>query len=436
MSYSLVYNNDNELLIKGFIQIFSGDNMGKKKNSKSVVVTIIITLIVLGCLTYAGIKYFNAGDEGTQVKIYEFAVKIFPLLVGVVLIVIASMIATSREETDDEEDKLPPNSYDQQLFEAPADDPAAKTASKVVQPEETAQDEVAPEEAEEFYSIFDAPEDIVRKEEEEAEPEAEEPAEPQAAKVAPQAAVVAAAAPSALEKPLIEAIYTLVNKLNDVTDYLSYEEEDEEEDDLDDYEYYDTPQEEEEVEEESEEEPESYENSPLENKIDKLCDAIANLTAIVSAQALAAPAAPAPAPAKPVEKKAEEAAPAAAPAPAAPVIQRVEVPVEVPVDQEINDIDVTDPIQRARIEFDSAKDGEYDISFVYTDADVDNVLASLGGTGDAFEINGKTVAIIPFLTGAEARDELDKLGIAYDIQTIDADAIANGDFDRDILPRL
>ena len=399
--------------------------MGKKKNSKSVVVTIIITLIVLGCLTYAGIKYFNAGDEGTQVKIYEFAVKIFPLLVGVVLIVIASMIATSREETDDEEDKLPPNSYDQQLFEAPADDPAAKTASKVVQPEETAQDEVAPEEAEEFYSIFDAPEDIVRREEAEEEPEAEPVAEPQAAKVAPQAAV-AAAAPSALEKPLIEAIYTLVNKLNDVTDYLSYEEEDEEEDDLDDYEYYDTPQEEEEAEEA--EEPQYDEYSPLENKIDKLCDAIANLTTIVSAQALAAPAA---APAKSVESKDEKAAPAPA-----PVIQRVEVPVEVPVDQEINDIDVTDPIQRARIEFDSAKDGEYDISFVYTDADVDNVLASLGGTGDAFEINGKTVAIIPFLTGAEAKDELDKIGIAYDIQTIDADAIANGDFDRDIMPRL
>ena len=410
-----------------------------KKNSKSVVITIIITLIVLGCITFAGLKYFNASDEISQVKIYEFAVKVFPLLVGIVLIVIASMIATSREDTEDEEDKLPPNSYDQQLFEAPADDPAARSASKPVQQEETVQDQVAPDEAEEFYSIFDAPEDIVKKEEQaEEEPVAkvEEPA------AQPQAAVVAApASSSSLEKPLIEAIYTLVNKLNDVTDYLSYEEEDDEdEDDLDDYEYYDTPQDIEEY-EEAEEEPQQYGNSPLENKIDKLCDAIANLTAIVSAQATAPNAAPAAAPAqaaKPVEQKAPkaEAKPApAAPAPA-PVIQRVEVPVEVPVDQEINDIDVTDPIQRARIEFDSAKDGEYDISFVYTDSDVNDVLASLGGTGDAFEINGKTVAIIPFLTGAEAKDELDKLGFAYDIQTIDADAIANGDFDRDILPRL
>ena len=155
--------------------------MSRKKNTKSVIITIIITLIVLGCLTYAAMQFIipayakaNEGAASVQTKIYETAVKLFPLLVGIVLIVIASMIANSSSDYDDEddEDKLPPNSYDQQLFEAPADDPAAKTASKVVQPEETAQDEVAPEEAEEFYSIFDAPEDIVRKEEEEAEPEA------------------------------------------------------------------------------------------------------------------------------------------------------------------------------------------------------------------------------------------------------------------------
>lgn len=405
-----------------------------KKNSKSVVVTIIITLIILGCLTFAGIMYFNAGDASMQAKIYEYAVKIFPLLVGIVLIVIASMIATSREEEQDEQDKLPPNAYDQQLFEAPADDPAAKSASKPAQQEETVQDRVAPEEEEEFYSIFDAPEDIVKKE----EPVEEEPVAKVDAPVA-QPQVVAASA-SSMEKPLIEAIYTLVNKLNDVTDYLSYEEEEEDEDDLDDYEYYDTPQEDEE-EYEEEEEPQQNETSPLENKIDKLCDAIANLTAIVSAQALdnqaATAAAPAPA-AKPVEKKVAPKAepkpePAAAPA---PVIERVEVPVEVPVDKEINDIDVTDPIQRAKIEFDSAKDGEYDISFVYTDYDVNDLQATLVETGDVFEINGKTVAIIPFLTSAEAKDELDKLDFSYDIQTIDADAIGNADFDRDILPRL
>ena len=408
--------------------------MSKKKNSKSVIITIIITLIVLGCLTFAGIKLllpqYTSGEETSQYKIYEFAVKVFPLLVGIVLIVIASMIATSHEEEEDEEDKLPPNSYDKQLFEAPADDPTA--AAKPVEHEGAAQDEVAPEEAQEFYSIFDAPAEEEKKEEAEpeAEAETEEEAEEPAAetkKEVAKAAAAAAADPS--QKPLLDAIYALVHKLDDMTDLMSYEEEDEDED-VDDYEYYDYP-------EDSEEYADDYHRpryeSPLENKIDKLCDAIANLTTIVSSQAAAPAAAPAVAPVAapapvvaPAEKKAEAQAPA----------ETIAQTVEVPVDKEINDIDATDPIQRARIEFDSAKEGEYDISFVYTDADVDNVLVSLGGTGDAFEINGKTIAIIPFLTGAEAQEEMDKLGVNYEIQTIDANAIVDADFDEEVAPRL
>ena len=407
--------------------------MSKKKNSKSVIITIIITLIVLGCLTFAGVKFllpqYTNGQETSQYKIYEFAVKVFPLLVGVVLIVIASMIATNREDEEDEEDKLPPNSYDKQLFEAPADDPTA--AAKPVETEEAKQDEVAPEEAQEFYSIFDAPADEKKEETAEAEAEAEEPAEDTKKEVA-KAAAAAAADPS--QKPLLDAIYSLVNKLDEVTDYMSYEEEDDDEDDnLDDYEYYDYPEGSDEYEEEQYRRH-HYDN-PLENKIDRLCDAIANLTTIVSSQAGAPVAAPV-AVAAPVEAAApapaeEQAAPAAQ-APAETVIQTV----EVPVDKEINDIDATDPIQRARIEFDSAKDGEHDISFVYTNADVDSVLVSLGGTGDAFEINGRTVAIIPFLTGAEAQEEMDKLGVEYEIQTIDANAIMDADFDAEVAPRL
>ena len=409
--------------------------MSKKKNSKSVIITIIITLIVLGGLTFAGIKFllpqYTNGQETSQYKIYEIAVKVFPLLVGVVLIVIASMIATNHEEEEDEEDKLPPNSYDKQLFEAPADDPTA--AAKPVEHEDAKQDEVAPEETQEFYSIFDAPAEETKEEAAEGKTaeEAEEPAEDTKKEVA-KAAAATAADPS--QKPLLDAIYALVNKLDDMTDLMSYEEEDDDEVIfLDDYEYYDYP-------EDSEEYEEQYQrhhyDSPLENKIDKLCDAIANLTTIVSSQAGAPVAAPV-AVAEPIETEApapaeEQPAPAAASAPAETVIQTV----EVPVDKEINDIDATDPIQRARIEFDSAKDGEYDISFVYTNADVDSVLVSLGGTGDAFEINGKTVAIIPFLTGAEAQEEMDKLGVEYEIQTIDANAIMDADFDAEVAPRL
>lgn len=418
--------------------------MSKKKNSKSVIITIIITLIVLGCLTFAGIKLllpqYTSGEETSQYKIYEFAVKVFPLLVGIVLIVIASMIATSHEEEEDEEDKLPPNSYDKQLFEAPADDPTA--AAKPVEHESAAQEEVTPEEAQEFYSIFDAPAEEEKKEEK-AEPEADseeesdEPAAAETEKKVAKAEAAAAADPS--QKPLLDAIYALVNKLDDMTDLMSYEEEDEDEDDLDDYEYYDYPEDSEEYADEQYHRP-RYE-SPLENKIDKLCDAIANLTTIVSSQAAAPAAAPAVAPA--LAPVAAAPAPVAAPEEKKAASEEAQAPVEtivktveVPVDKEINDIDATDPIQRARIEFDSAKDGEYDISFVYTNADVDSVLVSLGGTGDAFEINGKTVAIIPFLTGAEAQEEMDKLGVDYEIQTIDANAIMDADFDEEVAPRL
>ncbi|MBR0520887.1 MAG: hypothetical protein IJJ95_06085, partial [Spirochaetales bacterium] len=202
---------------------------------------------------------------------------------------------------------------------------------------------------------------------------------------------------------------------------MSYEEE---EDDQDDYEKYST--------DEYPEEEEYYEEgpSPLEEKIDKLCDAISNLATIVTNQSsrpvvvAAAPAA-APAPAKE-----EKPAPKAQAPKAEPVIKTV----EVPVDQEINSFDATDPIQRARIEYDSAKEGFYDITYAITKADVNSVLVSLAGTGDAFEINGRTVAIIPFLSKAEAVEELDKIGSAYDIIFVDGDD--NSSIDDVIAPNL
>ena len=204
---------------------------------------------------------------------------------------------------------------------------------------------------------------------------------------------------------------------------MSYEEE---EDDQDDYEKYSTDEYPEEEEDYYEEGP-----SPLEEKIDKLCDAISNLASIVTSQSgrPVVVAAPAAAPAAPVAEKPAP-APKAAPAKTETVIKTV----EVPVDQEINDFDATDPIQRARIEYDSAKEGFYDITFAFTKADVNSVLVSLAGTGDAFEINGRTVAIIPFLSKAEAVEELDKIGAAYDIIFVDGDD--NSSFDDVIAPNL
>lgn len=414
--------------------------MSKKKNSKSVIITVIVTLIVLAGLTFAGIKFllpiYAQGQNGAvdvQYEVYKFAVKIFPLIVGIVLIIIASMIATSKDDEEDEEDKLPPNSYEKQLFEQPADDPEAKAVPEEEQP---VAEEVAPEEKEEFASIFDGEEEAPAEETEETE-ETEEPEEEEETQ----------------QNKLVDALYALVDKLDEMTDVYGYE----------DYTYDDHDNDEipEETEEEEEEEHEE-DQSPLENKIDKLCDAIASLTTLVAKQAtqpvvVAAAPAPVAEPAKeeePVKEEApceeapcEEAPVEEEPAPAVepqiiekpvevpvPVEKIVEVPVEkeVEVDKVLNDTDASDPIQRAKIEYESAKESNYDISFAVTEASLEDVQLSLGDFADSYLVNGKTVVIIPFLDKKEARDELDKIGAPYDVTTIVADDDA--DFDKTIAP--
>ena len=421
--------------------------MSRKKNTKSVIITIIITLIVLGCLTYAAMQFIipayakaNEGAASVQTKIYETAVKLFPLLVGIVLIVIASMIANSGSDYDDEddEDKLPPNSYDGQLFEKPSDDPASPRP--VAKPEE-------PAKKEEFFSMFEShekPEEKPVQEEEkpaepvvepvpevivpEPEPEPEPVPEPEPE---PAPAPVVQPAASSNDSPVVDAIYALIRKLDDITDLMTVEDEEEEEeiDDQDDYEYYSEDQEEEEAEEEQPEEPASEERfSGIEKKLDRLCDLVGTLTEVVSTQAVAAYAAPVEAkpaveaPKKPkVEKPVKE-------------VKTVEVPVEVPVDKKLNDVNPKDPVQRARIEYESAKECFYDITYAFTKASAEKAEKALPESAYVLTIKGKTVVIVPFLDKAEAESELDKIGSKYDSVFVNADDPAT--FDEVIAPRL
>ena len=446
--------------------------MGKKKNTRSVVITIIITLIVLGCLTFAAMQflipaYVNAheGEGNVQYKIYVIAVKLFPLLVGIVLIVIAAMIANSRDDEEDEEDMLPPNSYDSQLFEKPSDDPTSaapaaaavpETVEPVAEEEKKEEDffdifadkEEKPEEKkDDFMSIFgeDEPEkEEEQKEEEPAaedvfsdvqpepeaapEPEPEPEKEPEPESEPAPAPVVAA--PSAGDSALIAAIYALIKKLDNITDLVVVEDEEFEEpeeipedvpeepedtDEEDDRaEYEKCPVEPAPEEEEKKEAPATVviqdDGSVLriERKIDKLCDIVANLATIIATQAMSniqAPAAPAPE------------APAEPEAPAAPAEEPVvEEPVETvrEEDRQLNDIDFNDPEQLAKVEFDSSRECEYDITCAFTKASVAEVHAALPETAYAFEIKGRTVVIIPFLDKDEAVAELDKIGAEYE----------------------
>lgn len=405
--------------------------MGKKKKTTSVIVTIIITLIVLAGLSFAGVKYllpiYTAGQYGSGDAIgdiYKLSVKIFPLLIGLVLIIIASMIASSRDEETDEDDKLPPNSYDNQLFEKPSDDPSFRSES----PKSDSEPEFTPEEEQQFVSIFDAPEDEKPVEAEQA-PEAdlsvfESEPEEEIEEETEEPEVEEVAQPKAKEDALVDAIYALVNKLDEVSDVTYYDEFDEDFDD-DEFEELDSV----------EPETSNTDLSRLENKVDKLCDAVANLATIITNNAVAVVAAAAPAPAPVVEDKQEEKL-------EEPVVEEVkeeepEPAVEPVVEQLDEDTVLEDFVEPsysseaerfAKIEFDCAQNAGYDLSFAITDASLDDVALNLAGLGDAFEVNGKTLIVIPFLANDEIKAELDKIGAPYELKTIAGGETA--DFDE------
>jgi len=120
--------------------------MSKNKNFKTVVATLIVMLIVLATFSYIVLKYLAPVYQLNQDKIYYYAIRLFPLLVGIILITIASILLSHGEDKEDEEDRLPPNSYDKDLFEEPCDDPES---NKTVEAVETSKNEEVP-----FVSIF------------------------------------------------------------------------------------------------------------------------------------------------------------------------------------------------------------------------------------------------------------------------------------------
>ncbi len=399
--------------------------MDKKRNTKSVVLTIIVTVIVLVVLSVIGVRYLmpnyamehGTSPEGMHYKVYSFAVRLFPLLVGIVLIIIASMIAGSKDDEVDEDDLLPPNAYDAQLFEKPSDDPvgvpapAAESIPEPVKPEVVSSDTISDED---FFAIFGNPDDHKDEEVEEEEvapveetPVVEEAPKEEAAPVQDVSNVAVPVAPASDNKELVDAIYALVRKLDDLV-----KEEDEVE-----------VEEEEEV--SAEEVPQS-DLAALEKKVDSLCDSVAKLSALIAGGlVVAAP-------------KAEEPEPEVVPEPVAvapqPEPETIVETVEVPVDKQINDYDPNDPVQLMKIEFDSAQENEYDITFAFTKAGSDSVKQSLGEIAYVFSVNSKTIAVIPFLSDSEAQAELDGKSIKH--TTVFVEGGEKTTFEKAILPKI
>ena len=428
--------------------------MDKKRNSKSVVLTIIVTVIVLAVLTVMGVRVLipnyvqgQGKDVDVQYTIYQYAIRIFPLLIGIVLIVIASMIAGGKddEEDEDEDDLLPPNSYDAQMFEVPSDDPVRRPAARPdaspapepEKPEVLSSDSISDDD---FFAIFNDREEEKKEEKKEepvakvieevkpVEPEkSEEPAEPAEAEeetpaveetpseeepeavseVVPETPVQEVrpvAESSATDRALVDAVYALVNKLDEMADLITYQDDEDFEDEEEDEEDF------------VEEQPEG-DYAALERKVDKLCDAVAKLTEIVSGNVIVKPQteSPAPAPVQEVE----------------PVAETVEVPEE---QKQINDYDFTNPLHLMRIEFDSAQEDTYDITFAFTDASAESIRLQMSEIADAYSVDGKTVVVIPFLSDEEAQTELDREGVERESVFIAAGEKA--DFDDVVMSRL
>lgn len=94
------------------------------KTAKLVVTSIVITLIVLAVFSLVFINFIVPAYQITEDQIYTVLTRLFPVLIGLILIQIGVMAAKKGEpEYKDTIDKLSPNAYDSSLYTEPKDDP-------------------------------------------------------------------------------------------------------------------------------------------------------------------------------------------------------------------------------------------------------------------------------------------------------------------------
>lgn len=105
----------------------------RKSYGKQVFASLVITVLVLGALVYAFGAYLIPKYQISQQQIYDVMVKLFPILIGLVMIQAGVMVAHRRDdEYADQVDKLPPNAYDEPLSRLPGDDPARLKSQNMV----------------------------------------------------------------------------------------------------------------------------------------------------------------------------------------------------------------------------------------------------------------------------------------------------------------
>ena len=94
---------------------------------RNIFFSIIVSLLVLLSLGFLSIKYLVPIYDLQTQDIYRFLIYLLPVLIGLALIEIGSIISSKDNNVKDKtEDLLPKNSYDAPLFDTINDDPADK----------------------------------------------------------------------------------------------------------------------------------------------------------------------------------------------------------------------------------------------------------------------------------------------------------------------
>lgn len=88
-----------------------------QSTAKLVITSIILSLIVIAVFALIFLNFVVPSFQITEDQIYNVLIRIFPILIGLVLIQIGLMAGRRNEEDyADQVDKLPPNSYSRPLY--------------------------------------------------------------------------------------------------------------------------------------------------------------------------------------------------------------------------------------------------------------------------------------------------------------------------------
>lgn len=97
----------------------------KKRYGRQIFLSFIVTIIILLGGLYLASQYLLPNVTWDQGQLFDFFVKLFPLLIGLIMIEIGVVISKKKvQDCEDEFDKLPPNAYDRPFYALPQDDPA------------------------------------------------------------------------------------------------------------------------------------------------------------------------------------------------------------------------------------------------------------------------------------------------------------------------